>query len=150
MEFLAGQGFVHRDLACRNILLFNENDVKIGDFGMMRRISESGEYKMEESRKIPIAWSAPESLRKKLFSEKSDVWSFGVLLWEVFTFGDMPWKGSNAKQIITMIEQGVRLNIAKFVTQKVWDLIEQLWKFNPAQRPGFGSIVKKLLEVRYM
>ena len=148
MEFLSGQRFVHRDLACRNILLFNENDVKIGDFGMMRRISDNGEYKMEEQRKIPIAWSAPESLRKKVFSEKSDIWSFGVLLWEVFTFGDMPWKGSNAKQIITMIEQGVRMNIAKYVSQSIWDLTEQLWKFSPLNRPSFTTVVKKLLEVR--
>ena len=77
MQFLTREGFIHRDLACRNILIFSDNLVKIGDFGMMRRMDSNGQYKMEEKRKIPIAWSPPESLRKRLFSEKSDVWSYG-------------------------------------------------------------------------
>ena len=149
MNFLANEGFIHRDLACRNILIFNESEVKIGDFGMMRRVASDGIYTMQEKRKVPIAWSAPESLRKRQFSEKSDVWSFGVLLWEIFTFGDHPWKGSNAKEIITMIEQGVRMNPAHYCSSGVWDLVMSCWNMDVDERPAFSLIITKMLEVSH-
>ena len=149
MNFLANEGFIHRDLACRNILIFNESEVKIGDFGMMRRVASDGIYTMQEKRKVPIAWSAPESLRKIQFSEKSDVWSFRVLLWEIFTFGDHPWKGSNAKEIITMIEQGVRMNPAHYCSSGVWDLVMSCWNMDVGERPTFSLIITKMLEVSH-
>ena len=103
--------------------------------------------KTEEKRKIPIAWSPPESLRKRLFSEKSDVWSYGILLWEIATFGIMPWKGSNAREIITFLEQGVRLDRPLATSEKLWSLMLSCWNGDPVKRPTFDKIVEISLEL---
>ncbi len=97
MEYLESVRLIHRDLACRNILLASSELIKICDFGMTRNVRHhtDGEYTMTETHKIPCAWYPPESIRHKLFSSKSDVWMFGVTAWEVFTLCDQPWSNMN-------------------------------------------------------
>ena len=101
MSYLEKKKLIHRDLAARNILLFSTDQVKIADFGMSRSVkhNQDGMYKMNESHRIPAAWYPPESIRHKMFSIKSDVWMFGVSIWEIFTMGDHPWLNLNIVQV---------------------------------------------------
>ncbi|XP_054888669.1 tyrosine kinase, non-receptor, 2b [Poeciliopsis prolifica] len=99
MAYLEQRRFIHRDLAARNILLSSANRVKIGDFGLMRALPNNDEhYVMQEHRKVPFAWCAPESLKTRTFSHATDTWMFGVTLWEMFTHGQEPWLGLNGSQ----------------------------------------------------
>lgn len=102
MEYLEGKSLIHRDLACRNILLATTDLVKICDFGMTRNVDSQndGSYMMTDNHMIPCAWYPPESIREKLFSSKSDCWMFAVTAWEVFTLCDHPWSNMNAVQVI--------------------------------------------------
>merc|ERR1739838_175357 len=106
MSYLEEKRFIHRDLAARNILLSSKDHVKIGDFGLMRALDiKEDHYVMREKRKVPFAWSAPESLKKRKFSHASDVWMFAVTLWEIFSFGEVPWPGLNACEVLQKLEQ---------------------------------------------
>lgn len=106
MEFLEAKLLIHRDLAARNILLFTRDKVKICDFGMMRRLGEKKAFfKIEPNSKIPYSWYPPESLKDKLFSIKSDVWTFGITLWEIFSFGDRPWSNLGSTQVSWLEER---------------------------------------------
>lgn len=102
MEYLETRRFIHRDLAARNVLLASREMVKIGDFGLMRGLTqEKDHYVMSAHRRIPFAWCAPESLRVGSFSHLSDVWMFGVTLWEMFTYCEEPWFGLSGRQVRT-------------------------------------------------
>ncbi|XP_013368999.1 PREDICTED: activated CDC42 kinase 1 isoform X9 [Chinchilla lanigera] len=99
MGYLESKRFIHRDLAARNLLLATRDLVKIGDFGLMRALPQNDDhYVMQEHRKVPFAWCAPESLKTRTFSHASDTWMFGVTLWEMFTYGQEPWIGLNGSQ----------------------------------------------------
>uniref|UniRef100_A0A8C3STP5 non-specific protein-tyrosine kinase n=1 Tax=Chelydra serpentina TaxID=8475 RepID=A0A8C3STP5_CHESE len=100
MAYLESKRFIHRDLAARNILLASSDLVKIGDFGLMRALPKNDDhYVMQEHRKVPFAWCAPESLKTRTFSHASDTWMFGVTLWEMFTYGQEPWVGLSGSQV---------------------------------------------------
>ena len=103
MAFLEKHNFVHRDLAARNILVGNNNSVKVADFGLSRAIDEEI-YEAHEGAKFPIKWTAPEACLKQQFSVKSDVWSFGILLTELVTYGRVPYAGMNNRQVQCVIE----------------------------------------------
>uniref|UniRef100_A0A2S2Q9B8 non-specific protein-tyrosine kinase n=1 Tax=Sipha flava TaxID=143950 RepID=A0A2S2Q9B8_9HEMI len=104
MEYLEKKRCIHRDLACRNILLTTPHQVKIGDFGLMRLLPmEEDCYVMTERRRVPFPWCAPESLRTRQFSHASDTWMYGVVLWEMFTGGEEPWAGLDASQVLSKI-----------------------------------------------
>ena len=112
MAYLELKRFIHRDLACRNVLLAAIDRVKIGDFGLMRALPQEDDcYVMTERKKVPFPWCAPESLKTRQFSHASDTWMFGVTLWEMFTFGEEPWIGLNGSQILKKIDRdGERLH----------------------------------------
>jgi serine/threonine protein kinase len=96
MAYLELKRFIHRDLACRNVMMVSVDRVKIGDFGLMRALPQEDDcYVMAERKKVPFPWCAPESLKSRQFSHASDTWMFGVTLWEMFTFGEEPWIGLN-------------------------------------------------------
>ena len=104
MSYLETKRLLHRDLACRNVLLCNANKVKIGDFGLMTALpQEENCYIMTEHRMVPFPWCAPESLKSRQFSHASDVWMYGVTIWEMFTFGEEPWVGLNGSQILKKV-----------------------------------------------
>jgi len=147
MEYLASKKFVHRDLALRNILIYNENEVKVGDFGLMRRVNEKGEYHMSEDRKIPIAWSSLESLTKRIFSEKSDVWSFGVTVWEMFNYGLSPWSGIPAIEIARKLKAGDRLIEPGKITSDFWIVAQKCWLTDIKLRPSFRDLQQVLSEL---
>ncbi|XP_025031066.1 non-receptor tyrosine-protein kinase TNK1 isoform X3 [Python bivittatus] len=150
MAYLESKLFIHRDLAARNILLVSEEHAKIGDFGLMRPLSsKSDRYVMSAHRRIPFAWCAPESLRLGIFTSASDVWMFGVTLWEMFSYCEEPWMGLTGRQIMIKIDrEGGRLERTDDCPRGIYSLALKCWAHNPEERPKFRDIVHLLQEVR--
>lgn len=142
MSYLEQKRFLHRDLACRNVLLTTNNKIKIGDFGLMRALPQQDDcYVMTEHKKVPFPWCAPESLRYRQFSHASDSWMFAVTLWEMFTFGEDPWMGLNGSQILRKIDrEGERLHHPDACPPDVYELMLQCWDKVPTERPTFAAI----------
>uniref|UniRef100_A0A3Q2VDH9 Activated CDC42 kinase 1 n=1 Tax=Haplochromis burtoni TaxID=8153 RepID=A0A3Q2VDH9_HAPBU len=148
MAYLEQRRFIHRDLAARNILLATAHRVKIGDFGLMRALPNNHEhYVMQEHRKVPFAWCAPESLKTRTFSHATDTWMFGVTLWEMFTHGQEPWLGLNGSQILHKIDkEGERLPKPEDCPQDIYNVMLQCWAQKPDDRPTFVALREFLLE----
>ncbi|XP_067628913.1 activated Cdc42 kinase Ack [Eurosta solidaginis] len=147
MAYLEQKRFLHRDLACRNVLLASGNKIKIGDFGLMRALPQEDDcYVMSEHKKVPFPWCAPESLRFRQFSHASDTWMFGVTLWEMFTFGEDPWVGLNGSQILRKIDrEGERLHQPDACPPDVYEMMLQCWDKLPAERPTFAALKEFLI-----
>uniref|UniRef100_A0A8C8ES42 Activated CDC42 kinase 1 n=1 Tax=Oncorhynchus tshawytscha TaxID=74940 RepID=A0A8C8ES42_ONCTS len=148
MAYLEQRRFIHRDLAARNILLASAQRVKIGDFGLMRALPNNHEhYVMQEHRKVPFAWCAPESLKARTFSHATDTWMFGVTLWEMYTHGQEPWLGLNGSQILHKIDkEGERLPKPEDCPQDIYNVMLQCWAQKPDDRPTFIALREFLLE----
>ncbi|XP_060865343.1 activated CDC42 kinase 1 isoform X1 [Metopolophium dirhodum] len=142
MEYLEKKRCIHRDLACRNILLTTPQQVKIGDFGLMRLLPmEEDCYVMTERRRVPFPWCAPESLRTRQFSHASDTWMYGVVLWEMFTGGEEPWAGLDASQVLSkLVRERQRLEQPEACPINLYRLMQQCWILDPGERPSFKSI----------
>uniref|UniRef100_A0A182N3J1 Uncharacterized protein n=1 Tax=Anopheles dirus TaxID=7168 RepID=A0A182N3J1_9DIPT len=149
MAYLESKRFLHRDLACRNVLLAAGNKIKIGDFGLMRALPQQEDcYVMTEHKKVPFPWCAPESLRYRQFSHASDTWMFAVTLWEMYTFGEDPWVGLNGSQILRKIDrEGERLHHPDACPPDVYQLMLQCWDKTPSERPTFAAIKEFLTGV---
>uniref|UniRef100_A0A3P8T668 Tyrosine kinase, non-receptor, 1 n=1 Tax=Amphiprion percula TaxID=161767 RepID=A0A3P8T668_AMPPE len=152
MDYLETRRFIHRDLAARNVLLASREMVKIGDFGLMRGLSqEKDHYVMGAHRRIPFAWCAPESLRIGSFSHASDVWMFGVTLWEMFTYCEEPWFGLSGRQILWRVErEGERLEKPPDCPQELYGVMRKCWACNPADRPSFNQLTTMVAEAKPM
>ncbi|XP_063305900.1 non-receptor tyrosine-protein kinase TNK1-like isoform X2 [Pelobates fuscus] len=150
MSYLESRKFIHRDLAARNILVTSEDVVKIGDFGLMRALAgHNDHYIMSANRKIPFAWCSPESLKIGTFSHPSDVWMFGVTLWEMFTYGQEPWLGLSGRQILMKIDrEGERLERPDDCPQALYSVMTKCWAHRPDHRPNFNSLIGLLQEAR--
>ncbi|KAG8445051.1 hypothetical protein GDO86_009986 [Hymenochirus boettgeri] len=150
MAYLESKRFIHRDLAARNILLSSNDLVKIGDFGLMRALPKNDDhYVMQEHRKVPFAWCAPESLKTRTFSHASDTWMFGVTLWEMFTYGQEPWIGLNGSQILHKIDkEGERLARPEDSPQDIYNVMLQCWAHKPEDRPTFVALRDFLVEAQ--
>ncbi|XP_018609252.1 activated CDC42 kinase 1-like isoform X2 [Scleropages formosus] len=148
MAYLESRRFIHRDLAARNILLASNDLVKIGDFGLMRALPNNDDhYVMQEHRKVPFAWCAPESLKTRTFSHASDTWMFGVTLWEMYTYGQEPWLGLNGSQILhKMDKEGERLPKPEDCPQDIYNVMLQCWAQKPDDRPTFMALREFLVE----
>ncbi|XP_051157619.1 activated Cdc42 kinase Ack [Leptopilina boulardi] len=146
MAYLEAKRFLHRDLACRNVLLSSVDKVKIGDFGLMRALPQQEDcYVMTEHKKVPFPWCAPESLKARQFSHASDVWMFGVTLWEMLTFGEEPWVGLNGSEILRKIDrEGERLYEPEASPPAMYQLMLRCWARDPLERPSFTSLRESL------
>eukprot|EP01134_Creolimax_fragrantissima_P003639 CFRG3639T1 len=151
MAYIAARGVVHRDLASRNVMLgprvpgSNMYSVKLADFGLSRVISESNYYFMtSHSGSLPIRWMAPESLTLKIFNEKSDVWSFGICLWEIFTGGKIPYENVDTQNLFSAIDNGLRLKKPDCCPDSIYNIMVQCWETNPRDRPVFFTLEKRL------
>ncbi|XP_036077917.1 non-receptor tyrosine-protein kinase TNK1 isoform X2 [Rousettus aegyptiacus] len=148
MVYLGARGLVHRDLATRNLLLASPRMIKVADFGLVRPLRGArGRYVMGGPRPIPYAWCAPESLRQGAFSSASDVWMFGVTLWEMFSGGEEPWSGVPPYLILQRLEKDqARLPRPPLCSRALYALALRCWAPHPADRPSFSYLEELLQE----
>uniref|UniRef100_A0A674AJ00 Tyrosine-protein kinase SYK n=1 Tax=Salmo trutta TaxID=8032 RepID=A0A674AJ00_SALTR len=150
MKYLEEHNFVHRDLAARNVLLVTQHYAKISDFGLSKALTEEENYyKAKGHGKWPVKWYAPECMNYFKFSCKSDVWSFGVLMWEAYTLGMKPYKGMKGNEVIQMIENGERMEIPPNCPPEMYDLMKKCWTYKADERPGFAVVEPRLRDYYY-
>ncbi|KAI1883619.1 hypothetical protein AGOR_G00233440 [Albula goreensis] len=146
MEYLEKNKFIHRDLAARNCLVNDSKVVKVSDFGMARYVLDD-QYTSSCGVKFPVKWSPPEVFNFCKYSSKSDVWSFGVLMWEVFTEGKMPFEHNPNHEVVMMVTQGHRLYRPKMATPNIYDIMQLCWHERPEERPSFAQISVMIRDV---
>ncbi|CAO1431629.1 unnamed protein product [Diamesa tonsa] len=144
MDFLAQHKVIHRDLAARNILVCSDKTVKIADFGLSRDIYHDNVYRKTGKGKLPIKWLAIESMTHQIYTTQSDVWSYGILLYEIFTLGCSPYPSIAADQLLKLLNIGYRMEKPKHISKALYDVINSCWHTNPSDRPTFCDLAKKL------
>ncbi|KFO33406.1 Vascular endothelial growth factor receptor 3, partial [Fukomys damarensis] len=145
MEFLASRKCIHRDLAARNILLSESDVVKICDFGLARDIYKDPDYVRKGSARLPLKWMAPESIFDKVYTTQSDVWSFGVLLWEIFSLGASPYPGVQInEEFCQRLKDGTRMRAPELATPAIRRVMLNCWSGDPKARPAFSELVEIL------
>ncbi|XP_053742394.1 hepatocyte growth factor receptor isoform X1 [Synchiropus splendidus] len=146
MEYLASKKFVHRDLAARNCMLDESYTVKVADFGLARDVYDKEYYSVHNKSgvKLPVKWMALESLQTHKFTTKSDVWSFGVLLWELMTRGAPPYSDVNSFDITVFLLQGRRLLQPEFCPDSLYTVMIECWHPKPERRPSFSDLASRI------
>ncbi|XP_027471132.1 muscle, skeletal receptor tyrosine-protein kinase isoform X5 [Zalophus californianus] len=140
MAYLSERKFVHRDLATRNCLVGENMVVKIADFGLSRNIYSADYYKANENDAIPIRWMPPESIFYNRYTTESDVWAYGVVLWEIFSYGLQPYYGMAHEEVIYYVRDGHILACPEDCPLELYNLMRLCWSKLPADRPSFASI----------
>uniref|UniRef100_A0A672ZAC8 Tyrosine-protein kinase receptor n=1 Tax=Sphaeramia orbicularis TaxID=375764 RepID=A0A672ZAC8_9TELE len=146
MAYLNAKKFVHRDLAARNCMVAHDLTVKIGDFGMTRDIYETDYYRKGGKGLLPVRWMAPESLKDGVFTAHSDCWSFGVVLWEISTLAEQPYQGLSNEQVLKFVMDGGYLDRPDNCADRLHNLMQMCWQYNPKMRPTFQEIIEMLRE----
>uniref|UniRef100_A0A7N5ZYH5 Tyrosine-protein kinase n=1 Tax=Anabas testudineus TaxID=64144 RepID=A0A7N5ZYH5_ANATE len=139
MEYLESKKLVHRDLAARNVLVSNDGVAKVSDFGLTKVDS-----KVSDNAKLPVKWTAPEALKKEKFSTKSDVWSYGVLLWEIFSYGRQPYPKMSLVEVKEKVQKGYRMDAPEDCPPGVYSIMRVCWEEDPRKRPTFHKLREKL------
>ena len=140
MAYLSERKFVHRDLATRNCLVREEMVVKIADFGLSRNIYSADYYKANENDAIPIRWMPPESIFYNRYTTESDVWAYGVVLWEIFSHGMQPYYGMGHEEVIYYVRDGHILSCPENCPLELYNLMRLCWSSQSSDRPSFCSI----------
>ncbi|XP_013883348.1 tyrosine-protein kinase TXK [Austrofundulus limnaeus] len=146
MEYLEAHSFIHRDLAARNCLVNEHNVVKVSDFGMTRYVLDN-QYTSSNGAKFPVKWSPPEVLHYSKYSSKSDVWAFGVVMWEIFSEGRTPFENRSNLEVVTEITRGTRLYRPHRATQLVYTIMYRCWHEKPEGRPSFSELLEEIRKV---
>ncbi|CAG9856093.1 unnamed protein product [Phyllotreta striolata] len=144
MAYLSARKFVHRDLAARNCMVAADRTVKVGDFGMTRDIYTTDYYRKASKGLLPVRWMAPESLADGVFTTDSDVWSFGIVLWEIATLAEQPYQGLSNENVRQFIISKGRLTRPPECSDLLYDIMKQCWSWRPGDRPSFWDIVERL------
>ncbi|XP_043934319.1 insulin-like growth factor 1 receptor [Protopterus annectens] len=144
MAYLNANKFVHRDLAARNCMVAEDFTVKIGDFGMTRDIYETDYYRKGGKGLLPVRWMSPESLKDGVFTTNSDVWSFGVVLWEIATLAEQPYQGMSNEQVLRFVMEGGLLEKPDNCPDMLFELMRMCWQYNPKMRPSFLEIISSI------
>ncbi|XP_010783250.1 protein-tyrosine kinase 6-like [Notothenia coriiceps] len=142
MSYLEQNNSIHRDLAARNVLVGEDYICKVADFGLARVIKEP--FYITEDKKIPYKWSAPEAISHGKFSNKSDVWSFGVLLYEIMTHGGTPYPAFSNQEVFEQVSNGYRMSAPSNCPNSLYEIMLQCWSFEPDDRPDFKTVKAKL------
>ncbi|XP_074066568.1 protein-tyrosine kinase 6 [Macrotis lagotis] len=143
MCYLESENYIHRDLAARNILVGENNICKVGDFGLARLIKD--DMYLSYAQNIPYKWTAPEALSYGHYSTKSDVWSFGILLYEIFSGGQIPYPGMSNNEAHMKVLGGFRMLRPKKCPPSIYDLMCKCWTLTPEGRPCFKKLKEKLI-----
>ncbi|XP_062297514.1 receptor-type tyrosine-protein kinase FLT3 [Scomber scombrus] len=142
MDFLCGKNCIHRDLAARNVLVTKGRMVKIGDFGLARDIDNDSNYVVRGNVRLPVKWMAPESIFQGMYTMKSDVWAYGILLWEIFSLGVTPYPDMKVDHVFySMIEKGFKMECPYYANQSVYEIMCKCWALDACQRPSFSKMV---------
>ncbi|XP_070557265.1 fibroblast growth factor receptor 4-like [Ptychodera flava] len=144
MSFIASKQCTHRDLAARNVLVGHERCCKISDFGLARRVSDSFVEQRTTQMRLPVRWMALESLLSSTYTTKSDIWSYGIVLWEIVTLGSTPYAGMPAKKVIQKLKCGYRLPKPNHCSNECYQIMEACWQQQPEVRPTFSDICLKV------
>ncbi|XP_024252936.1 fibroblast growth factor receptor 1b isoform X1 [Oncorhynchus tshawytscha] len=144
MAYLASQKCIHRDLAARNVLVTEDNVMKIADFGLARDIHHIDYYKKTTNGRLPVKWMAPEALFDRIYTHQSDVWSFGVLLWEIFTLGGSPYPGVPVEELFKLLKEGHRMDRPAACTEELYMMMRDCWHAVQSHRPTFKQLVEDL------
>ncbi|KAF6727277.1 Vascular endothelial growth factor receptor 1 [Oryzias melastigma] len=145
MEFLASRKCIHRDLAARNVLLSENKVVKICDFGLARDIYKDPDYVRKGDARLPLKWMSPESIFDKIFTTQSDVWSYGILLWEIFSLGASPYPGHHIDEDFCLrLKRGTRMRAPDYSTPEIYSIMLACWEGDPSDRPTFTNLVETL------
>ncbi|XP_068509038.1 fibroblast growth factor receptor 3 isoform X1 [Syngnathus scovelli] len=142
MEYLASQKCIHRDLAARNVLVTEDNVMKIADFGLARDVHNIDYYKKTTNGRLPVKWMAPEALFDRVYTHQSDVWSYGVLLWEIFTLGGSPYPGIPVEELFKLLKEGHRMDKPANCTHELYMIMRECWHAVPSHRPTFRQLVE--------
>uniref|UniRef100_A0A4W6CTA2 Tyrosine-protein kinase n=1 Tax=Lates calcarifer TaxID=8187 RepID=A0A4W6CTA2_LATCA len=150
MKYLEEKNFVHRDLAARNVLLVNQQFAKISDFGLSKALgADDNYYKARTAGKWPLKWYAPECINFHKFSSKSDVWSFGVTMWEAFSYGGKPYKKMKGPEVIRFIESGNRMDCPSVCPERMYTLMKECWTYKHEDRPDFKKVEESMRLYHY-
>uniref|UniRef100_A0A8D2LVA8 Protein kinase domain-containing protein n=1 Tax=Varanus komodoensis TaxID=61221 RepID=A0A8D2LVA8_VARKO len=134
---------IHRDLAARNILLTHGRITKICDFGLARDIRNDSNYVVKGNARLPVKWMAPESIFECVYTFESDVWSYGILLWELFSLGSSPYPGMPVdSKFYKRIKEGYRMFSPEFAPAEIYEIMRSCWDADPVKRPTFKQIVQ--------
>ncbi|XP_077944681.1 tyrosine-protein kinase Fer isoform X2 [Gasterosteus aculeatus] len=147
MAYLESKNCIHRDLAARNCLVGEGSVLKISDFGMSRQ-EDDGIYSSSGLKQIPIKWTAPEALNYGRYSSDSDVWSYGILLWETFSLGVCPYPGMTNQQAREQVEKGYRMSCPQRCPDDVYKVMQRCWQYNPEERPKFSDLQRDLAAIK--
>ncbi|KAM9839691.1 receptor-type tyrosine-protein kinase FLT3-like [Aulostomus maculatus] len=142
MEFLSSKNCIHRDLAARNVLVTKDRLVKIGDFGLARDIDNDTNYVVRGNVRLPVKWMAPESIFQGMYTMKSDIWAYGILLWEIFSLGVTPYPGMKVDHTFySLIERGLKMDCPYYADESVYEMMCNCWALDPCSRPSFSKLV---------
>ena len=148
MELLSRKKIIHRDLAARNILVAEGYIAKIMDFGLSRDVSAKDYYQAKHA-PVPIKWLAPEALLKGHFTTQSDVWAFGVLLWEIMTLGANPYPSVPMENLYELLRSGHRMECPDECPSEVYQIMRACWHSNPLLRPGFAKLIQDINKLAF-
>ncbi|XP_042562310.1 receptor-type tyrosine-protein kinase FLT3 [Clupea harengus] len=142
MAFLSSKNCLHRDLAARNVLVTRGRLVKIGDFGLARDIDNDSNYVVRGNARLPVKWMAPESIFKGMYTMQSDVWAYGILLWEIFSLGVTPYPGMKVDgHFYNLLERGFQMEQPYYASKSVYQVMQRCWALEPQDRPCFSKLV---------
>ncbi|XP_022910201.1 vascular endothelial growth factor receptor 1 isoform X2 [Onthophagus taurus] len=145
MEYLASRKVLHGDLAARNILLSDNNIIKICDFGLAKQMYKDDNYKKQHNSPLPIKWMAIESITDRVFSTQSDVWSFGIVMWELFSLAKTPYPGMEAdEKLYHKLVNGYRMECPPYATPEIYDVMSDCWDKKPMLRPTFTKLTERI------
>ncbi|KAL5022773.1 hypothetical protein ScPMuIL_001928 [Solemya velum] len=142
MNYLANKRIFHQNLAARNVFLENSTTAKVSDYGLSSRIS-SGSLNYEDT--APFRWTALEVLKKQTYSSASDIWSFGVVLWEIFSYGAVPYSGISKNVLVEKLSKGERLEKPKLCTEEIFSIMSSCWCVDKSERPSFQDIMERVM-----